>query len=257
MTTFYSLRASDLLRRSAALFLVLAMLAVAGCDSSEDPQPTTGTITGSISLPQGAGGDIVNTRVALFETLDEFRNNASTFSTTADASGNYTFENINPDSYYLAAFKDNNNTGIIDAGDFYGYLGGGPLEPAQATPQRQQVVAGQNTDINFVIQIVPPGFGISVTGTYSGSSQGITVTLTLTESGGTVTGSGSIVEGANTFPVTVSGTFNAPNVNLNLTSAQLQGPVQLTGTVADDGSSINGMMNGSGLTNFPITLTLQ
>lgn len=249
------MRTPLLLRRSAVLVLALFTLTVVGCDSS-DPEPTTGSISGSIALPAGAAGDIVNTRVSLYETLDEFRNNASTFSTTANAEGTYTFENINPDSYFLAAFKDNDNSGDLSAGDFYGYLGGGPIEPDQATPQRQQVVAGQNTGIDFVIQIVPPGFGVSVTGTYAGTNQGISVTLTLTETSGTVTGTGTIVEGANTFPVTITGTFSAPNVNLNMTSPQLQGPVQLTGTVSDDGSTINATMNGSGLTNFTITLNL-
>lgn len=255
MSNRFSLHASDLLHRSAALFLLLAMLTVVGCDSSEDPPPTTGTISGTITLPQGAGGDIVNTRVALFESIDEFERNVPTFTAATDAGGSFTFNNINPGSYFISAWKDNNNSGLVDGGDYFGVIGTNRIEGF--VPARQQVVIGENTGFNVTILILPPGFGVSVTGTYAGTSQGVSVTLTLTESGGTVTGAGSIAEGANTFPVTVTGSYNAPNVNLNMTSAQLQGPVQLTGTVADDGSSINGMMNGSGLTNFPITLTLQ
>ena len=244
---------SPLLRRSPVLVLAFFVLLAAGCDTAED-EPTTGTITGTITLPQGAGGDVVNTRVALFETLDEFRDNVATFSTTAGADGSYTFENINPDSYFLAAFKDNNNSGAIDAGDFYGYLGGGPLEPNEATPQRQQVVAGQNTDINFVIQIVPAGFGVEVTGTYTGSGNGFTLSLMLTENAGTITGSGTINVGQ-AVPLTVSGTFNAPNVNLTL-SSQFD-PIALTGTVSDDGDTINATLNGSGFSNEQVTLNLQ
>lgn len=250
----FSLPPSAGLYRVSAAFLFLLVLTVTGCDSS-DPQPTTGTINGTIALQQGAGGDIVNTRVALFESVDEFERNVPTFTTATNASGEFTFENINPGSYFISAWKDNNNSGTIDGGDFFGVIGTNQIEGF--VPARQQVVAGQNTGFNVTILVLPPGFGISVTGTYSGSNQGITVTLTLTESGGSVTGSGSIVEGANTFPVTVSGTFNAPNVNLTLTSAQLQAPVQLTGTVSNDGRTINGTMNGSGLNNFPIVLNLQ
>lgn len=241
------------LRRSAPLVLALFMLLAVGCDSS-DPEPTTGSISGSIALPAGAAGDIVNTRVSLYETLDEFRNNAATFSTTANTEGTYTFENINPDSYFLAAFKDNDNSGDLSGGDFYGYLGGGPIDPDQATPQRQQVVAGQNTGIDFVIQVVPPGFGISVTGTYSGTGNGFTLSLTLTENSGAVSGSGTINVGQS-IPLTVSGTFNAPNVNLTLAS-QFD-PITLAGTVSDDGNTINATLSGSGFNNDAVTLTLQ
>lgn len=250
-----SLWGGRLYRAAAAALFVLA-LTVTGCDSSDnDPQPTTGTISGTIRLPQGAGGDIVNTRVSLFESIDEFERNISTFTTATDAGGSFTFNNINPGSYFISAWKDNNNSGVIDGGDYFGVIGVNQIEGF--VPTRQQVVIGQNTGFDITILILPPGFGVSVTGTYSGSNQGVTVTLTLTESGGTVTGSGTIVEGANTFPVTVAGTFNAPNVNLTLTSAQLQAPIQLTGTVSNDGRTINGTMNGSGLNNFTITLTLQ
>ena len=242
------------LRRPAVLALALLTLTVVGCDSSE-PEPTTGSISGTISLPQGAAGDINNTRVALFDDIDSFRNNVSTVSTTADASGAYTFENLNPDSYFLAAFKDNDNNGVISGGDFYGYLGGGPLEPEQATPQSQTVVAGESYQLGFVIQIVPPGFGVSVTGTYAGTGNNFTLTLTLTETSGAVTGSGTINVGQS-VPLTVSGTFNAPNVNLTLSNPQFD-PIQLTGTVSDNGSSINATLNGSGFNNEAVTLNLQ
>jgi hypothetical protein len=237
--------------------LLLALpLALTACDSS-DPEPTTGTISGAISLPSGAAGDIVNTRVALFETLDEFRNNAETFSATADADGTYRFENINPDSYFLAAFKDNDNSGDLSSGDFYGYLGGGPLDPAQATPQRQQVTAGENVGIDFVIQIVPPGFGLTVTGTYTGTSaSGDAYNVTLTENAGTVTGTGTIVSQGQTFPVTTTGTFNPPNISLSF-AIQNVGTLPFTGTVSDDGSSITGLLDFGANGTDSLTLTRQ
>lgn len=237
-----------------ALLLALPLV-LTSCDSS-DPEPTTGTISGTISLPAAASGDIINTQVALFETLDEFRNNAETFSTTADANGNYTFENINPDSYFLAAWKDNDNSGDLSSGDFFGYLGGGPLDPEQATPQRQQVTAGENVGINFVIQIVPPGFGISLTGTYSGASQGLTLSMTLTDTNGTIAGTGTIDGTA----FTVTGSRSDASVTLQISSPQLV-PLTFTGTLSNDASSLTGTLTGTGNDGSPIsipfTLTLQ
>lgn len=242
------------LRRPTLLMLALLTFAVTGCDSSDpEPTPTTGTISGTITLPAGAGGDIVNTRVSLFETLDEFEANSPTFTATTDASGNFTFQNINPDSYFVAAWKDNNNSAQIDGGDFFGVIGTNQVEGF--VPTRQQVVAGMNTGFNVTILILPPGFGVSLTGTYSGSGQGITLNLTLNDASNAITGSGTIADGTNTFAITASGTFNAPNVNLTLTSPQLQEPIMLTGTVSNNGSSINATLNGSGLTNITLTLT--
>lgn len=248
--TNLQLRTSGLVRRITLLCFTFAVLVLAGCDSTESP--TTGRITGTITLPEGAGGDIVNTRVALFETIDEFDLNVPTFTTSTSATGDFSFNNINPDSYFISAWKDNNNTSFIDGGDYFGVIGTNRIEGF--VPSRQQVVAGENTGFDVTILVLPVGFGVSVSGTYTGSASGINVSLSLTDTGGTITGAGSVVEGANNFPVTVTGTFNAPNLNLTLTSAALAGPVQLTGTVANNGASINATLNGSGLSNFTITL---
>lgn len=251
------------LRRAAALLLALVVLALAGCDSSDsspppddDPPPpptTTGSISGTISLPAGAGGSIENTRVSLFESVDEFERNLPTFTAATNSSGSFSFENINPGSYFIAAWKDNNNNGVIDGGDYFGVIGTNQIEGF--VPQRQQVVAGQNTGFNITILILPPGYGVSVTGSYSGSSQGLTLSMTLTQSGTSVSGSGQIIAGE-VYPVSVSGSFNAPNVNLTLANPQLA-PITLQGTVSNDGRSINATLNGAGLENLAITLNLQ
>lgn len=236
------------------LFLVLPF-ALTSCDSSEDPQPTTGTITGTITLPAGAAGDIVNTRVSLFASLDEFEANSPAFTATTDAEGNFSFENINPNSYFVAAWKDNNNSATIDGGDFFGVIGTNQVEGF--VPTRQQVVAGQNTGFNFQILILPPGFDVTVTGTYNGTSvSGDVYSLTLTENAGNVTGSGTILSGGQTFPVTVSGTFNPPTLTLSLT-VQNVGTLPFTGTVSDDGSTITGTVTFPNNTTDTVTLTLQ
>ena len=239
-----------LLRRSSALVLMLFALAAAGCDSSEEPPPTTGTISGTITLPQGAGGDIVNTRVSLFESLDEFENNSPTFTTATDASGSFSFENINPGSYFVAAWEDNNNSSVIDGGDYFGVIGTNQIEGF--VPTRQQVIIGENTGFNFTIFVLPPGFGVSVTGTYSGSSQGSTLSMTLTDTNGSVTGSGSI----DGIAFTVTGSRNDLNVTLQISSPQLV-PLTFTGTLASLTGNLTGTGNDGSPISIPFTLTLQ
>lgn len=245
--------------RPLGLLTALALtLTLTACDSGggdSEPPPTTGTISGTIALPAGAGGSIGNTRVSLFESIDEFERNVPTFTAAADANGSFSFSNINPDSYFVSAWKDNNNNSIVDGGDYFGVIGTNQIEGF--VPRRQQVVAGANTGFDVTILILPPGYGVTVTGTYAGASDGIAVNLTFTESSGNVSVSGTLRDAQNTFNVSGSGTFNAPNLSATLTSPQLQEPVQMTGTVSNDGRTINATMNGSGLQNYTVTLSLQ
>lgn len=236
------------LRRTTALALTMLMVAVTGCDSSDpEPTPTTGTISGTITLPAGAGGDIVNTRVSLFSDMDDFEANSPTSSATTDASGNFTFQNINPGSYFVAAWKDNNNTARIDGGDFFGVIGTNQVEGF--VPTRQQVVAGMNTGFNFTILILPPGFGVSATGTYTGSAQGSTLTMTLTDTNGAIAGSGNI--DGTTF--TVAGTRTGTNMALQISSPQLV-PLTFNGTLSNDGQTFNGTLAGTGNDGSPISV---
>lgn len=228
-----------------ALLLALPLV-LTSCDSS-DPEPTTGTINGMIGLPAGAAGDIVNTRVQLFETLDEFEANSPTFTTTTDSEGNFTFENINPDSYFLSAWKDNNNSGVIDGGDFFGVIGTNQIEGF--VPTRQQVVAGQNTGFDVTILVLPPGFGITLSGTYSGTSQGLSLSMTLTDVNGNISGTGDI-DGT---PITVTGSRNGANVTLQISSPQLV-PLTFTGTLSDDGNSLTGTLTGTANDGTPISI---
>ena len=253
-------RPTPLLRSAAAFLFALFMLAAAGCDSGGDdePAPTTGSISGTITLPAGAGGDIVNTRVSLFESIDEFERNVPTFTTATDAGGTFTFNNINPGSYFISAWKDNNNTSFIDGGDYFGVIGTNQVEGF--VPTRQQVVIGENTGFNVTILILPPGFGISLTGTYSGSSQGATLSMTLTDTKGSVVGTGSLNDGQTSTAFTVTGSRNLSNVTLQISSPQLV-PLTFTGTLANDASSLTGNLTGTATNGAPIsvpfTLALQ
>ncbi len=240
----HRLDALRLLRRSSVLLLTLFMLAAAGCDSADDePTPTTGTISGSISLPAGAGGDIGNTRVALFESIDEFERNIPTFTAATDASGNFSFSNINPGSYFVSAWKDNNNSSDIDGGDYFGVIGTNQIEGF--VPNRQQVVAGENTGFNFTILVLPTSTSGVLTGSYSGTTDGVTLSLTLTDNGGSISGSGTFGDATDTFAVSVAGTRNGSTATLQVSSPELV-PLTFTGTVSSNGSSFTGNLTGTG-----------
>lgn len=56
------------------------------------------------------------------------------------------------------------------------------------------------------------------TGTWVGASQGISARFVLTEEGSAVSGTGSVLAGGNSYPVTVSGTRTWLMLSLTLTS---------------------------------------
>lgn len=87
---------------------------------------------------------------------------------------------------------------------------------------------------------------------FTGGGNG-TLQLTLQETNGQVTGSGSIGFDQ-AVAVTAQGTYSPPAVSLTL-SAPGYSNINLTGTVAQ--TQITGQMNGSGFTATSVTLTRQ
>jgi hypothetical protein len=81
-----------------------------------------------------------------------------------------------------------------------------------------------------------------------------TLALTLNETGGTVTGTGTLTVPGDALSLTVTGNYAAPNVSLQM-SAQGFEPMTLGGTVGDE--TIAGTLNGSGFVNIAVTLTRQ
>lgn len=142
------------------LFSFVALIVVLGCSKEENtqtptptPTPTTGSISGFITLPPGAGGDITNTRVATYQSFDDWLNDRVLTVATTASNGAYAFNNVTPASYYLDGWKDNNNNQQIDTGDFFGVYGSGTYPTYQPSPF--SVAAGQTTTISANIFPVP------------------------------------------------------------------------------------------------------
>jgi hypothetical protein len=99
----------------------------------------------------------------------------------------------------------------------------------------------------------------SLTGTWSGPIGALTMRLTLVESSGTVTGSGTMLQNGESFTLSVAGTSNNGAFSVTVSEAS-HDPFTYTGNVqvaTGSPTTMVGVGNGAGLSNTPITLTKQ
>jgi hypothetical protein len=87
----------------------------------------------------------------------------------------------------------------------------------------------------------------------TGSGSG-NVTLTLTETNGSVSGTGNFTVPGDAFSLTVTGNYAPPNVSLQASNPQYE-PMNFQGTVGEQ--TFVGTLNGSGFVNISVTLTRQ
>jgi hypothetical protein len=92
------------------------------------------------------------------------------------------------------------------------------------------------------------------TGPINTSTGSGTLSLTLNDAGGNVTGTGTLSVPGDALALTVTGNYSAPNVSLQMTSPGFE-PMNLSGTVDD--RKIQGTLNGSGFVSIAVTLDRQ
>ncbi len=137
-----------------ALVLMVGLPLIVGCSSDDkdppptqpDPTPVTGTITGSVQLQAGMSGDLRNSRVAIYASFDDWNNDRVLRHTTAQGTEfqvSFTFTNLAPGAYFVDVWKDQNNNGRIDQGDFFGVHGSTQWPNPTISPLA--VVAGQTS----------------------------------------------------------------------------------------------------------------
>lgn len=123
------------------------------CASNPCVSQTTGTITGTASLPAGVPGNITNSLVSIYTSWDDWNNYrplASVASTTInDANISFTFTNVGPGTYYLDVWKDNDLSGRWSNGDFLGVYGTTVWPGMTLAPF--QVIAGQTKSITAIV----------------------------------------------------------------------------------------------------------
>ena len=105
--------------------------------------------------------------------------------------------------------------------------------------------------------ITPPN-GIDPEGTWSGTfqadSQDVSLTIELTETNGGVTGNGTLVTTAGSFPLSIAGSYDKPRLSLEITTPGFD-PVSLVAIVGE--TSMTGTIGGGGFSNESFTLDKQ
>ncbi len=87
-------------------------------------------ITGTASFPAGVNGDLINSKVSIYTTLQNWNNNSPIRFIAVGGSGpsvSFTLNNVLPGNYYLDVWKDNDNNAVWSRGDFVGWFGSGGL----------------------------------------------------------------------------------------------------------------------------------
>jgi hypothetical protein len=96
---------------------------------------------------------------------------------------------------------------------------------------------------------------LTVDGNWQGAASGSTISISLTSSGQTVGGTGTIAaSGSASYPVTISGTFVVPTLAVAMTSAQ-HPSISLAATLG--GGVLSGALNGNGFADAVIVLNKQ
>lgn len=139
-----------------ALILVVSAVSCGGEEETPPPTPTTGTISGTLTLQAGVSGDLGNSRVAIYSSYDDWlydRVLSFVAATGGGGSATYTIASVTPGTYYLDAWKDVNNNGQFDSGDLFGVYGTSQWPSPTLSPF--SLSAGQTITINVTMIVLP------------------------------------------------------------------------------------------------------
>lgn len=95
----------------------------------------------------------------------------------------------------------------------------------------------------------------SLNGTWTATAGAYTLTLDLAEANTSVTGTGTLAAGGGSIPLDVVGTHTHPSVSMTFSSPGFQN-VTFQGQFTND-TTIVGVLNGAGFSDYPLTFTRQ
>jgi hypothetical protein len=94
----------------------------------------------------------------------------------------------------------------------------------------------------------------TVDGTWNGTSNGIQLSLAMSQSDTLVSGNVAIAGISGSFLGTLSGSFKYPDLTVTLQFQDAE-PLTYTGTMSATQAKISGNLNGSGFTSFGLDVT--
>ena len=124
-------------------------------------------ITGIVKLKDGLTGNLIGSRAVLFEFgIQQWVTNVFLADTTVTSSsrvGVFNLTGIAPGSYLLETWKDVNDSGMQNAGDYYGVYGHinffydpwEPFNPVHFNPTNIQIADGETVMVDIVMEIIP------------------------------------------------------------------------------------------------------
>ncbi|MCK4406443.1 MAG: PKD domain-containing protein [Bacteroidales bacterium] len=121
--------------------------------------PAVTQITGTAGFPVGSSGDLSNSKVSIYTSLNNWNINSPIkwgAVTGSGASVTFTLTDVNPGNYYLDVWKDNDNSGFWSGGDFVGWYGSGGLGSPNLT--EFQITEGQTFNCSITMLIAKGGY---------------------------------------------------------------------------------------------------
>jgi hypothetical protein len=114
-------------------------------------------ITGTAHFLAGVNGDLNNSKVSIYTSLDNWNiNSPIKFGAVSGsgASASFTLTGVNPGNYWLDIWKDNDNDGVwATSGDYVGWYGTGGL--SNFALSEFQIANGQTVVLDIPMYIVP------------------------------------------------------------------------------------------------------
>lgn len=112
------------MRTVALLFSAILLIGITGCNEPPEingPEPVplvTGTLNGVLRFDHDVQADITGTRVDLYCSCDDMQRMVPAYSVEAEASGLFVFPAVCCRTYYVGAWKDNDQNGVVSSGDY-------------------------------------------------------------------------------------------------------------------------------------------
>ncbi|MGB4205515.1 MAG: Ig-like domain-containing protein [Bacteroidales bacterium] len=117
--------------------------------------PPVTQVTGTARFPAGVSGDLANSKVSLYTSINNWNLNVPIKYVAVTGTGatvNFTIPSVNPGNYVLDVWKDIDNSANWSSGDYVGWYGSGGLGSISLT--EFQIAQGQTFNCEVTMYII-------------------------------------------------------------------------------------------------------